>query len=522
MAGWQFPMTAGNHGNTLTTSRWASSTRFTRTIRLPFYYVMGGLQDNGSWTGPSRTREPAGILNDDWRMVSFGDGFYVINHPDEPELYLSESQGGNIARTDFRTREQQGVNPWGRGSGGGPAEGQKYRFNWNSPIIPSPHDKNTVYFGGNVVFRSGDFGKTWEQISPDLTTNDPEKQKDAGGPIAFENSTAEYHTTIISLAESPVQKGQLWAGTDDGNLQLSTDGGKNWSNLIRNVSGLASNSPVSHIEPSRTSGQVAYVAFDRHMLDDFRPYIFKTSDAGKTWQNISGNLPAKAYVQVVREDPTNASLLYAGTELGLFVSYTGGREWIALNLKNLPNVSVHDILVHPRDNDLILATHGRSIWILDDATPLQQMSPAILNGEGHLFPVRPALRFTTRFTRYGIGDKVFAGPNPPYGALISYYLKDKPDDKTAFKVQILDRSGKLVQEIERPAKEKGLNRVTWNLRFGGAEVRRAPSDEETSFTGPPRGPQVLPGTYTVKLTVGARTFEERVEVRLDPTITCSA
>jgi photosystem II stability/assembly factor-like uncharacterized protein len=485
--------------------------------RLPFYYVMGGLQDNGAWTGPSRTREPAGIMNDDWRMISFGDGFYVINHSDDAELYLSESQGGNILRTDFRTREQQAVNPWGRGSGGGPAAGQKYRFNWNSPIIPSPHDKNTVYFGGNVVFRSADFGKTWEQISPDLTTNDPEKQKDAGGPVAFENSTAEYHTTIISLAESPVQKGQLWAGTDDGNLQLSNDGGKNWTNIIGNVSGPGPNSPVSHIEPSRTSGQVAYVAFDRHVLDDFRPYVFKTSDAGKTWQNISGNLPARAYVQVVREDPRNASLLYAGTELGLFVSYTGGREWLALNLKNLPNISVHDILVHPRENDLILATHGRSVWILDDATPVQQMSPAILNGEIHLFPVRPALRFTTRFTRYGIGDKVFTGPNPPYGALISYYLKDKPDDKTAFKVQILDRTGKLVQEIERPAKEKGLNRVTWNLRFGGAEVRRPPTEEETAFTGPPRGPQVLPGTYTVKLTIGARTFEEPVEVRLDPT-----
>jgi hypothetical protein len=254
------------------------------------------------------------------------------------------------------------------------------------------------------------------------------------------------------------------------------------------------------------------------MLDDFRPYVFKTSDAGKTWQNISGNLPAKAYIQVVREDPKNVNLLYAGTEIGLFVSYTGGREWIALNLKNLPNVSVHDILVHPRENDLILATHGRSVWILDDASPVQQMSQAILDGEGHLFPVRPALRFTTRFTRYGIGDKVFTGPNPPYGALISYYLRDKPDDKAAFKVQILDQSGKLVQEIERPAKEKGLNRVTWNLRFGGAEVRRPPSEEETAFTGPPRGPQVLPGIYTVKLTIGARTFEERVEVRLDPTI----
>lgn len=484
--------------------------------RLPFYYVMGGLQDNGSWTGPSRTREPAGVMNDDWRMVSFGDGFYVVNNPDNPEEYLSESQGGDIVWTDFRTREQQSINPWGHGSGGGPAAGQKFRFNWNAPIVFSPHEKTTVYFAGNVVFKSPDFGKTWEQISPDLTTNDPEKLKDAGGPVAIENSTAEYHSTIISIAESPVQKGQIWVGTDDGNLQLTTDGGKNWTNLIRNVSGLAANSPVSHVEPSRVNASRAYVAFDRHMLDDFRPYIFKTADGGKTWTNISGNLPAKAYVQVVREDPKNNNLLYAGTELGLFASYNGGRDWLALNLKNLPNVAVHDILVHPRENDLILATHGRSIWIFDDATVIQQFTPQILDSNAYLFSVRPALRFSSRFSRYGIGDKVFTGPNPPGGALITYYLKEKLDEKATFKIQIFDRDGKLVEDLERPSREKGLNRIAWNLRLGGPEVRRPPTEEEIAFGGAPRGPQVLPGIYTVKLTNGDKVLEERVEVKLDP------
>ena len=486
--------------------------------RLPFYNVMGGLQDNGSWTGPSRTREPAGIMNDDWRMVSFGDGFYVINNPDNPDQYLSESQGANIVFTDFVTREQQLINPWGRGSGGGPAAGHKYRFNWNSPIVFSPHEKTTVYLAGNVVFKTPDFGKTWEQISPDLTTNDPEKLKDAGGPIAIENSTAEYHSTIISIAESPIQKGQIWVGTDDGNLQLTTDGGKNWSNLIKNVSGPGANSPVSHVEPSRTDASTTYISFDRHMFDDFRPYIFKTTDSGKSWTNISGNLPAKAYVQVVREDPKNRNLLYAGTELGLFASYSGGKEWIPLNLKNLPNVAVHDILVHPRENDLILATHGRSIWIFDDATAIQQMTPQILNSNAHLFSVRPALRYASRFTRYGTGDKQFAGPNPPTGALITYYLKDKLDEKATLKLQVFDRDGKLVQDIERPSREKGLNRTAWNLRLGGPEVRRPPTEEQLAFFGGSRGPQVLPGTYTVKLTVNDKVFEERVEVKLDPTI----
>jgi len=489
--------------------------------RSPFYYVMGGLQDNGSWTGPSRTREPSGIMNDDWRMVSFGDGFYVINNPDDPEVYLSESQGANIVWTDFRTREQQSVNPWGHNSGGGPAAGQKYRFNWNSPIVFSAHDKTTVFLAGNVVFKSPDFGKTWEQISPDLTTNDPEKLKDAGGPVAFENSTAEYHSTIISIAESPIQSGLIWVGTDDGNLQITRDGGKNWANIIGNVSGVGKNSPVSHVEPSRTSADTAYIAFDRHMFDDFRPYIFKTTDGGKSWTNISGNLPAKAYVLVVREDPKNTNLLYAGTELGLFASYNGGKDWLPLNLKNLPNVSVHDILVHPRENDLILATHGRGLWIFDDATPIQRMNQQILDSSAYLFPIRPALRYASRFTRYGIGDKQFNGPNPPPGALITYYLKDKVDEKTTFKVQVFDRDGKLVQDIEKPSREKGLNRVAWNLRLGGPEVRRPPTEEQLAFGGAARGPQVLPGTYTVKLTAGDKVLEERVEVKLDPGIKTS-
>ncbi|HEX8282385.1 MAG TPA: hypothetical protein VF588_03480 [Pyrinomonadaceae bacterium] len=489
--------------------------------RQPFYNVMGGLQDNGTWTGPSRTREPVGIQNDDWRMISFGDGFYALNHPDDPDLYLSESQGGNVVRTDMRTREQQLVVPY-MGDDGGPAELAKYRFNWNSPLVPGAHDKNTVYLGGNVVFKSTDFGKSWAAISPDLTTNDKAKQKSAGGPVAFENTGAEYHTTVISIAESPLRAGLIWAGTDDGNLQVTSDGGKNWRNVVKNVPNLGANSAVSHVEPSRTDADLAYVSFDRHQLDDRRPYVYKTTDGGGTFQNITGNLPANAYVWVVREDPKNPRLLYAGTELGLYVSYTAGGNWTSLALKNLPNVAVHDIVVHPRDNDLVIATHGRSLYILDDATPIQQLTPEAARDDVRLFAPRPALRHATRMTRYGVGDKAFAGQNPPYGALLSYYLKAKPDDKTKVRIEILDAAGKMISELNNLAKERGLNRVNWNLRYGGPQVRRPPTDEETQFTGGPRGPQVLPGTYTVRLLVGDKRYEQKVEVRLDPTVNVPA
>jgi photosystem II stability/assembly factor-like uncharacterized protein len=488
--------------------------------RQPFYNLSGGLQDNGTWTGPSRTREPAGIMNDDWRMVSFGDGFYAIAHPDNPDLYLTESQGGSVVRTDFRNREQQQVVPYY--APGGAAENNKFRFNWNSPLVPSPHDKNTVYLAGNVVFKSTDFGLTWTQVSQDLTTNNKERQKDAGGPIFPENTSAEYFCTIISLAESPVQAGQVWAGTDDGNLQVTMDGGKTWTNVIKNVPNVPADSSISHVEPSRSNANAVYVAFDRHKFDDYKPYVFKSTDSGKSFTNISGNLPANAYVHVVREDPRNTNLIYAGTEVGLFATYDGGKNWVTLGLKNLPNVAVHDILVHPRENDLILATHGRSLWVFDDATPLQMMSADVLKSDAFLFDVRPALRFATMFTRYGIGDKLFTGPNPPNGALIHYYLKDKPDEKTTVKMQILDASGKLVVEFKNVPKEKGVNRFVWNVSHEGARRRRPPTEEQIQFFGPPRGPQVLPGTYTVKLFVGDKiALEKKVEVRVDPTVTVS-
>ncbi|MDQ6786118.1 MAG: hypothetical protein M3033_04785 [Acidobacteriota bacterium] len=486
--------------------------------REPFYNLTGGLQDNGTWTGPARNREPAGIMNDDWRMISFGDGFYAITNQDNPDVYLTESQGGSVVRTDMRNREQQSVVPYF--GVGGAAENDKYRFNWNAPLILSPHDKNTVYLGGNVVFKSNDFGKTWTVISPDLTTNNRERLKDAGGPVFTENTSAEAFETVISLAESPLDANMIWAGTDDGNLQLTTDGGAHWTNLSKNVPNMSADSSVSHIEPSRVNANTAYVAFDRHKFDDYKPYVFKTTDGGKNFTNITGNLPANAYVHVLTEDRRNPNLLYAGTELGLYASYDGGKNWMELNMKNLPRVAIHDVQIHPRDNDLILATHGRSLWVFDDAAPIQQMNDQILQSANYMFDIRPAYRFSTMMTRYGIGDKLFQGANPPRGAIITYYLKDKADEKTTLKLEISDASGKKIAEVKNLSKERGLNRATWNLSLEGARERRPPATETAGeFARNPRGPQALPGTYTVKLFVGDKAVQEKkVEVRVDPTV----
>lgn len=487
--------------------------------RWPFYYLQGGLQDNGSWTGPSRTRS-GGIANDDWTMVSGGDGFHILNHPDHPELYLSESQGGGIVRTDLRTREQQDVSPQPKRNDGGPVGELKYRFNWNAPIVGSPHNHDTAYFGSNVVFKTTDFGKTWTPISPDLTTNDPEKQKSVG-TMWTENTTAEYHCTVIRIAESPVQAGVIWAGTDDGNLQVTTNGGKQWTNVVGNVPGVPKFAEVAWVEPSRTAPGTAYVAFEHHWFDDFHPYLYKTTDFGKTFTSIAANLPDHDYLWVVKEDPKNPKVLYVGSELGLHLSFDGGNQWVRMHLKNLPPVAVRDLIIHPRENDLILGTHGRSIWIFDDATALQEINDKVLNSNAYLFSMRPALRFDGgRGGGGGMGsggNKPFHGASGAYGVPITYYLKDKG----AAKIEIVDGAGKVIRDLGPIAQESGLNRVTWDLRYQGPHLRRPPDPDqeaEGGFRFRPMGPQVLPGKYTVRLTAGGQTLTREIDVRADPSI----
>ena len=473
--------------------------------RQPFYSVSGGTQDNGTWLGPSRTREPSGILNDDWRMVSPIVGFNVLSDSDDPDILLTQTPGGTLLRTDLRTREQQNVGPQVRNYGGATAAEMKYRFAWDAPLVRSPFGKKTFYYAGNVVFQSSDDGHSWEPISPDLSRKDLSKMQPSGGPVFTDNSSSETYGTITRVSESPAKAGVLWAGTDDGNVQVTLNGGEHWTNVAANMPGIAPGSPVSSIETSRRDVNVVYAAFDRHMLDDMHPYIFKTADGGKTWKRITDGLPGNAFVWVVREDPKNPDLLYAGTELGLFASFDAGAHWTRFGLKNLPNVAVRDVFVQPEQNDVLIATHGRGLWILDDATPVQESVKAS-SRDGYLYPIRPALRYTVRATRAGGGDTEFTAPNPPYGAILSYFLRTQPE---SLRFEILDDSGKVIRTIVggRLPREVGVHRIAWDLRAEAPGAGRGA-----------RGPQVLPGNYTVRMTTGSATSEQRVEVRLDPAL----
>lgn len=492
--------------------------------REPFYFLGGGLQDNGNWLGPSRTREPQGILVDDWRLVSYGDGYYQTSHPENPDLIVSESQGGWIYRTDMKTLEQQDISPQPRRNDGGPVNGLEYRFNWNAPMVSSPHDGKVLYFGAQVLFRSKDFGSTWEIISPDLTKNDASRQGFAGGPVIKEATTAEYYNSLYSVTESPVQRGLIWAGADDGNLQVTRDDGKTWARVDRNVPGVGPEAVVSHIEASRTAACTAYATFERHFMDDYKPYVFRTADCGTSWTNITGNLPDGSYLQVLREDPKNPQVLYAGTEAGLYVSVTGGGSWFRLG-GNLPAVPVHEVLVHGRENDLIVATHARGLWILDDASAIQDLAAAAVAPKAHLFRMRTATRFATKTVKTpSLGDAIYRGTNPPYGAIIRYHLSSAPDSATPVRIEVRDSAGTTVRVLRNIPRMAGINTTSWNLAYDAPRLRKAidPNDPAIAFFGMPSGPRVLPGRYTVRLVVGDQQLEQPLTVRLDPTVQVTA
>ena len=480
------------------------------------YNVCGGLQDNGSWCGPSRTTHSAGIIADDWFSVSGGDGFYAIPVPDKPHLVYSDLQGGVFMITDMRSGATRRIHPYPNriGSVGDAMLGHKYRFNWDSPMHVSPHDPGVVYIGGNMLFKSDDYGHSWRVISPDLTTNDTTKQLSSGGEVYQDNTAAEFHTTILTIAESPVQAGVIWAGTDDGKIWITRDGGVNWTDLTGNIRGLPAFAWVAKIDASHFDPGTAYIAVDQHRMDDFRPYAFRVTEFGRRSEALSAGLPQDDYVKVVREDTRNRSLLYVGMERGLFASWDGGRQWVSIR-NGLPPASVRDIQIHPVENDLIIGTHGRGAYIMDDIGPLQELA-TVMSEPTHLFPIRSAVLWEGGSRDASLGQRVYRAPNPPDGAYINYYLAADPERPP--RARITDAAGEEVVVLTARDAKAGVNRLVWNLRHEGP--KRVPEENQGGFLGfgGAAGPNVIPGTYTVSLEAAGHTMTGQVKVEADPRV----
>jgi photosystem II stability/assembly factor-like uncharacterized protein len=524
----------------------------TADMRRP-YYVYVGLQDNGSWGGPSAVRGRGGIMNSDWFGIGGGDGFYTAVDPTDYNIVYTESQDGNTNRYDLRLGRGQSIRPrafTGRGGRGGGAQQAAapnaaaeqappvqvggfggfnqgppnvlnaqptdvYRFNWNTPVVLSPHNPSIVWLGGNRLFKSYNRGESWV-ASADLT-----KQIDRNTVTLMEvpgnqmqlskNDGVVSFSTIITISESPVMPGIVWAGTDDGNVQVSRDGGVTFDDVSKNLPGLPTNHLywISRIDASHFDQGTAYVSVDGHRSDDLKPYVFVTRDFGKSFQSISGNLPQYGNVQVIREDPKNKDLLYVGTEFGLFISLDGGTQWTKF-MTGYPTVRTDDILVHPRDNDLIVATHGRSVWIADDISPLQQLTQAVRDSDATLFDIRPAVAWLNDQQHNQVvgGQKVFVGENAARGAAINYYLKAAASGDV--KITIADVTGRVVRTLDGSNKA-GINRVMWNL------APAPPPGQQTGGFGGGRGgfAAVEPGTYNVTLDAGGKKLTKPLQILQD-------
>jgi len=489
------------------------------------YRIYGGLQDNGTWGGPSRTLDRAGITNVDWQSVGGGDGFYAQVDPADPETVYVESQDGYLTRLDLRTTESKLIRPYE------PA-GEHYRFQWCSPLIVSAHDPKRLYYAAQVVFRSDDRGDGWTKISPDLTTGAdrnslPIMGKVPDGTTMSRHDGVEEWPCITELAESPLNPALLWAGTDDGCLQVTRDGGKTWKNVFDRVKGVPKGTYVTRIVASRHAEGTAFATFDGHRTNDFGIYVFVTADYGETWKEITTGLPRNnGVVNVIREHFRNPNLLFLGTEYGAHVSFDRGTIWSPLKM-NLPTVPVDDIAIHPRENDLILGTHGRSIWVLDDLAPFEQMSEAVMASDFHVFSSRPATAWRISSFRGSTGHKLFAGANPPAGAGIDVFLKNAPgkDDKLA--LAIVDSAGRQLRTIDLKPKDlsAGVNRIVWDLRSDPpVKVPPAQPDEPRREGGGLLiASQVEPGTYTAALLVsGAKSASTPVTVVEDPRVRIDA
>ncbi len=467
------------------------------------YNVYGGLQDNGSWMGPSRATDAISARH--WRVIGMGDGFWAFSDPSDPDFAYVEYQGAMISRFRKSTGEAKDIKPLPR-----PGE-PEFRFNWNSPIHISPNHPGTIYLGGQFLFRSRDHGESWDRISPDLTTNDPAKQhQENSGGLTIDNSDAEKYETIYTIAESPKNADVIWAGTDDGNVQITRDGGKHWTNVVKNVPDLPANTWVSTIEASHFDPAVAYATFDGHAAGDMRPHVYRTKDYGKTWISLATS-DLSGYAHVIREDLVNSNLLFVGTEFGLFVSIDGGAHWAQFK-GDLPSVAVRDIAIHPREHDLILATHGRGIYILDDLTPLRALTPEILAKDFVMLPSRPSELVLPASEQRFDGNAEFAGRTLPEAAAINYYQK-KRHVFGDLKLDIYDGKGNLLTSIQGD-KRRGLNRVQWPERAKPPKVPPAAGLVQNEFVF--LGPQQPEGTYTLKVTKGKESYSSEVKLVPDP------
>ena len=468
------------------------------------YHVYGGLQDNSSWVGASSY--PGGIANSQWENMFGGDGFWTWEDPSDPAYIYAEAQGGEIGRVNRYTHETRSIKPY-------PQYGEKkLRFNWNTPIQMSPNERGTIYLGAQFLFRSRDHGQSWERVSPDLTSNNPEKQKqEESGGVTVDNSAAEMNTTIYSISESPKNGNLIWVGTDDGNVQITRDGGKNWSNVTANVKGVGSAPWVAWVEAGRFDEATAYATFDRHMYGDMKPYVYKTADYGKTWTPLPvQQAGVRGYAHVIKEDTRNANLLFLGTEFGLWISVDGGQRWAQYKGAGFPAVAVRDLVVHPRTSDLILATHGRGIWIVDDISPWRALTSEVLSEDAGFLLAPEAVQWMETFAGWSEGDAAFTGPSRPTEAFIPYYQRSR-HVYGDLKIEILDEQGKLVDEVPS-SQHRGVSRATWSMHLKPPRVPPA----ATAAFGAAFGPRVLPGVYTVRMTRGDKVYTTQLHVALDP------
>jgi photosystem II stability/assembly factor-like uncharacterized protein len=471
------------------------------------YRLYGGLQDNGSWMAPSSASGGVGV--GDWKAVYGGDGFWVVPDPNDANIVYAESQGGDVNRIDTRTNKSVGIRPQPGKSDG------KLRWNWNTPIAVGQADRSNLYVGAQYLYRSKDQGRSWTRISPDLTTNDRKKQEqENSGGLSADVTSAENHTTIFTIAESPLDGKTIWVGTDDGNLQYTTDGGANWTNVSKNVPacGIPAQTWVSSVEPSRFDRNTVYATFDNHMYGDHRTYLARSKDMGRSWEMIS-SAEFTGFAHKIREDRVNPDLLFLGTELGLFASIDRGANWFRMK-NNIPwYVPVRDIQIHPSTHDLVLATHGRGVMIVDDITPMRTLNAQLLEKDIHFFPPKPMMLTTGAFGDGGFPSTGgYVAPNAPSLPSFQYYLKDRLSSGNV-KVEILDAAGKVVNSLPASAR-KGVNKVTWNQRM-------SPPKTATGATKPDFGaftaPQVLPGDYTVRLKAGNREFTHPLKLYHDST-----